>query len=61
MVQLANDQNLKPRERTGGLVFDEMSIQEDISVTFSGHASFFTGQVDMGMHANKLRNQRQGK
>ena len=61
MVQLADQQGLKTTERIGGLLFDEMAIQEDLVVTHQGATSFFTGQVDLGDHGNQIRIQRKGR
>lgn len=61
MVQLADEQGLKKTDRVGGLLFDEMAIQEDLVVTHKGESSFFTGQIDLGEHANEIRIQRKGK
>ena len=60
MVQLADQQGLKKTDRIGGLLFDEMAIQEDLVVTHKGEDSFFTGQIDLGEHANEIRIQRKG-
>ena len=61
MRQEADNQGLDADDRRGGLIFDEMSIQEDLVATHKGTESFFTGQVDLGEHGNQLSLQRKGK
>ena len=58
LKQIADD--IPVSERNGGLCFDEMTIQDDLDVTHRGINSFFSGQIDMGDHANSMRKARQG-
>ena len=60
MHQEAENQGLKKEERIGGIIFDEMSIQEDLTVTHSGQNTYFSGLVDMGNLGNSFLQRRRG-
>ncbi|ELT87513.1 hypothetical protein CAPTEDRAFT_190460 [Capitella teleta] len=57
----ADEHGLKPDERVGGLIFDEMSIQEDIHVSHRGIKSYYTGLVQHNEEGDALVQLRKGK
>jgi hypothetical protein len=60
MKQEADRINLKPYQRVGGIVLDEMSIQEDIALVHKGVQTHYTGQVSITPHCAGLIEERKG-
>jgi len=60
MRQEADRLELKPEDRVGGIIFDEMSIQEDLSVVHKICDTHYTGLIDITPHCNALFQKRTG-
>ena len=61
MREEADKLQLDEDERIGGVIFDEMAVQEDLLLNSHKTTGLhFSGVVDMGTHANKLYSQRTG-
>jgi hypothetical protein len=56
----ANRLQISPEGRTGGLIFDEMKIQEDLQLIRCGDQSKLVGFVDLGNEANDVRSLKSG-
>ena len=54
MENTATDKHLPECGRQGGLIFDEMGIQQDLQMDRRDGSATFTGTVDMGKEANAL-------
>jgi hypothetical protein len=52
MYDSAREKNLPPEGYVGGLIFDEMSLQENIQMDNKGGNWKLMGMVDYGMHGN---------
>ena len=61
MKEEADKQDLNSDERIGGIIFDEIAIQEDLTCcSHQETGPYLSGTVDMGTHANRLYSQRTG-
>ena len=60
MRKEADRAGLKPHQCVGGLVLDEMSIQEDLSLIHKGMDTYYAGLVSTTPLGKHLENERQG-
>ncbi|KAK3101742.1 hypothetical protein FSP39_006029 [Pinctada imbricata] len=54
MIKEATTQNISPFGHHGGLVIDEMTIQDDLIIERRGSLWHFTGIVEMGSTNNNI-------
>ena len=60
MKQEADRQNLSESARGGGIILDEMAIQEDLSLVSKGVRSSFSGQATLTPFTEVLIERRKG-
>ncbi|XP_014664265.1 PREDICTED: uncharacterized protein LOC106806734 isoform X3 [Priapulus caudatus] len=61
MYEEAKSKQVPPHGMTGGIVFDEMSIQSDLQIIYSEGKVKIVGLVDMGAECSAMRVLKEGK
>ncbi|XP_014679705.1 PREDICTED: uncharacterized protein LOC106819609 [Priapulus caudatus] len=61
MYEEAKSKQVPPHGMTGGIVFDEMSIQSDLQIIYSEGQVKIIGLVDMGAECSAMQVLKQGK
>ncbi len=55
MKEEADKLNMSQKDRVGFIIFDEMSVQEDLESVRDGHGLRLEGFTDMGTESEQLR------